>query len=162
MLIASIKENFSEIISLLSDLENDQYTICHQELSNATIGEHIRHIIEMYQLLLNNYENGVVNYNKRERNLSIQTDIEFAVKCMKAILSKIDKPNKQLIIQHGIKSINYSISTNYERELLFNLEHSIHHQALIKVAVLKIPTIKLSKNFGVAKSTIEYKKQCVQ
>ncbi|WP_339837615.1 hypothetical protein [uncultured Flavobacterium sp.] len=66
MLIASIKENFSEIISLLSNLEKEEYTICHQELSNATIGEHTRHIIEMYQSLLKNYQNGNVNYDKEK------------------------------------------------------------------------------------------------
>lgn len=162
MLIASIKENFNEIISLLSNLENDQYTVCHQELSNATIGEHTRHIIEMYQSLLKNYENGNINYDKRERNLSIQTDKEYAIECMNEIQSKIDKPNKELILEQGIKNVNYSISTNYQRELLYNLEHSIHHQALIKVAVLKHPSIQLCENFGVAKSTIEYRNQCVQ
>ena len=47
-------------------------------------------------------------------------------------------------------------------ELIYNLEHSIHHQALIKVAVLKNSAIQLSENFGVAKSTIEYRNQCVQ
>ncbi|CAM3599222.1 DinB family protein [Flavobacterium gelidilacus] len=162
MLIASIKENFNEIISLLSSLESQQYTVCHQELSNATIGEHTRHIIEMYQSLLKNYENGNVNYDKRDRNLSIQTDIEYAINCINEILSEIEKPNKELFLEQGIERIKYSISTNYERELLYNLEHSIHHQALIKVAVLKHPSIQLSENFGVAKSTIEYRNQCVQ
>lgn len=162
MLIASIKENFNEIISLLSNLESHQYTVCHQELSNATIGEHTRHIIEMYQSLLKNYENGNVNYDKRDRNLSIQSNIEYAINCINEILSEIDKPNKELTLEQGLEKVNYSISTNYQRELLYNLEHSIHHQALIKVAVLKNSNIKLCENFGVAKSTIEYRNQCVQ
>lgn len=162
MLITSIKENFKEIISLLTHLDNNQYTDCHLELSNATIGEHTRHIIEMYQSLLINYDFGTINYDKRERNLCIQTDIEFAIKCMNEIQSKIDKPNKELILQQGINTICHSISTNYERELLYNLEHSIHHQALIKVAILKNPSIQLCENFGVAKSTIEYRNQCAQ
>ncbi len=162
MIIASIKENFNETISLLNNLDNKSYTYCHQELSNATIGEHVRHIIEMYQSLLNNYENGIVNYDKRERNLNIQTEIEYAINCITLISSEIDKPNKELILQQGIEIINFSIATNYERELIYNLEHSIHHQALIKVAVLKNSAIQLSENFGVAKSTIEYRNQCVQ
>ena len=162
MLIASIKENFAEIVSLLTNLDNTTYTVCHPELSNATIGEHTRHIIEMYQSLLNNYENGVVNYDKRERNLSIQTDVEFAINCIKNIITTIEKPNRALILEQGVNEIFYSISTNYERELLYNLEHSIHHQALIKVALIKNPVIKICENFGVAKSTIEYRNQCVQ
>lgn len=162
MLITSIKDNFSEIINLLNNLDDKSYAFCHPELSNATIGEHTRHIIEMYQSLLNNYEIGIINYDNRERNLAIQTDIEVAINCMHEILSKIDKPNKNLSLQQEIDKVIYTISTNYERELLYNLEHSIHHQALIKIAVLKNPEIQLCANFGVAKSTIEYRNQCVQ
>ena len=28
----------------------------------------------------------------------------------------------------------FEVTSNFQRELAFNLEHSIHHQALIKVA----------------------------
>jgi hypothetical protein len=41
------------------------------------------------------------------------------------------------------------------------LEHCIHHQALIKVAVLQ-SAIFCEWKFGVARSTIEYRKQCAQ
>lgn len=162
MIIASIKENFNEIINLLEKLDDTNYTFCHPELSNATIGEHTRHIIEMYQSLMNNYENGIINYDKRERNFNIQTDKNYAIKCMNTIIREIEKPNKELVLQEGLDQISYTIASNYERELLYNLEHSIHHQALIKVAVLKYPSIELVDNFGVAKSTIEYRNQCVQ
>lgn len=162
MIIASIKENFNEIINLLEKLDDTNYTFCHPELSNATIGEHTRHIIEMYQSLINNYENGIINYDKRERNFNIQTDKNYAINCMNTIIREIEKPNKELVLQQGLDQISYTIASNYERELLYNLEHSIHHQALIKVAVLKYPSIELVDNFGVAKSTIEYRNQCVQ
>ena len=162
MIIASIKENFNEIINLLEKLDDTNYIFCHPELSNATIGEHTRHIIEMYQSLMNNYENGIINYDKRERNFNIQTDKNYAINCMNTIIREIEKPNKELVLQQGLDQISYTIASNYERELLYNLEHSIHHQALIKVAVLKYPSIELEDNFGVAKSTIEYRNQCVQ
>lgn len=162
MLVESIQENFSEIVSLLKNLDNKLYATCHPELSNATIGEHSRHIIEMYQSLLNNYDLGIINYDKRERNILIQTDLNYAINCIFLIQKSIEKPNKDLILQQGINEVVFSISSNYKRELLYNLEHSIHHQALIKVALLKYNNIKISENFGVAKSTIEFRNQCVQ
>ena len=54
------------------------------------------------------------------------------------------------------------IQSNYERELLYNLEHCIHHQALIKVAIIQSNSVAIDENFGVARSTIEYRKQCAQ
>ena len=161
MLINAIKDNFKQITHLLSQLSNEDYTESHPELSNATIGEHTRHIIELYQCLLKSCDSGIVNYDLRERNLLIQSNTNYAIGIISMLLDEIEKPNKDFILQQG-KNIDISVTTNYERELLFNLDHSIHHQALIKVAVLKNKSIQLDENFGVAKSTIEYRNQCVQ
>ncbi len=161
MLIESIRKNFIEITSLLDQLNNEIYTHSHIEL-NASIGEHTRHIIELYQSLINNYKLGVINYDKRNRNIQIQTSIQEAKNAIDEIILSLDLPNKNLILEQGNLTTFFSIETNYYRELLYNLEHSIHHQALIKVALLKYPKIKVLENFGIAKSTIEYKKQCAQ
>lgn len=162
MLITAIQRNFLETMQLLDQLDTEKYTFCNPELSNATIGEHTRHIIELYQCLVTNYENGIINYDKRNRNLAIQTSIIEAKQAITQILEKIDVPNKDLQLEDGIKKTTFSVQTNYFRELLYNLEHSIHHQALIKVAIIKYKDIVLPDNFGIAKSTLEYKSQCVQ
>lgn len=162
MLVASIKANFIQIIALLNQLNDKEYTFCHEELSNATIGEHTRHIIEMYQSLLKSYTSKVVNYDKRERNISIQTDKVVAIKAIHSILKDIDLENIEMTLEQGVNEITFQVKTNYFRELLYNLEHSIHHQALIKVAVLKNKNIQLCPEFGIAKSTIEYRTQCAQ
>ncbi len=77
-------------------------------------------------------------------------------------LTQIDKQNKELSLYHNCFSVTETLLTNYFRELLYNLEHSIHHQALIKVALFNSTHIKISESFGVAPSTLEYRKQCVQ
>ncbi|NHN24907.1 DinB family protein [Flavobacterium jejuense] len=162
MLITAIQKNFLETIMLLNQLDSKKYTFCNPELSNATIGEHIRHIIELYQSLIEHYDSGIINYDKRKRNIVIQTSINEAILAIESILAKIDLPNKELQLEDGVQKTNFTIQTNYFRELLYNLEHSIHHQALIKVAVLKYQDICLPENFGIAKSTIEFKSKCVQ
>lgn len=162
MLLASIKENFIQIIELLNQLNDEEYVFCHSELSNATIGQHTRHIIEMFQALLNSYKSGKVNYDKRERNILIQTNKLVAINTLNSILLNIELENKELILEQGVEKVTFKVQTNYFRELLYNLEHSIHHQALIKVAVLKNKNIKICNEFGVAKSTLEYQTKCAQ
>lgn len=51
MLISSIKNNLYELIVLLKQLSNEEYSKPCSQLSDASIGEHTRHIIEMFQCL---------------------------------------------------------------------------------------------------------------
>ncbi len=162
MLIPAISKALNELSVLVSQLSNEDYcSPCH-DLSNATIGEHTRHIIEMFQCLENQYETGIVNYDHRKRDYRIQTNTAFAKDCIDAILNQVDKPNKNLQLQQIVEDEELLIDSNYDRELLYNLEHCIHHQALIKVAIIQLKTIEIDENFGVARSTIEYRNQCAQ
>jgi hypothetical protein len=162
MLIPSINNSLDELIGLLNQLSDEEYSKSCFELSGASIGEHTRHIVEMFQCLNRNYDSAVVNYDKRERNSLIETNTDFAVQMILDIKNTISKENKNLELQQKIDGNAVHIQSNYYRELLYNLEHCIHHQALIKVAILKCENIAVDDNFGVARSTIEYRKQCAQ
>jgi hypothetical protein len=162
MLIPSINNSLDELIGLLEQLSEEEYSKSCFELSGASIGEHTRHIVEMFQCLNRNYDLGIVNYDKRERNESIQTKADFAVQMILDIKNSIEKENKKLELQQMIDGTAINIQSNYYRELLYNLEHCIHHQALIKVAILKCENVAVNENFGVARSTIEYRNQCAQ
>lgn len=162
MLLPSIHNSLNELVDLLDQLSDSEYAKPCPQLSNATIGEHTRHIIEMFQCLENFYEIGLVNYDKRERNILIQTSTEFAKSKIVDIQNNLDKPNKKIELQQIIDGEEIRIDSNYHRELLYNLEHCIHHQALIKVAILQCEDIQIDANFGVARSTIEYRSKCAQ
>jgi cobalamin-dependent methionine synthase I len=162
MLLPSINNSLNELIDLLSQLSQKEYSNSCAELSNASIGEHTRHILEMFLCLENQYDSGIVNYDKRERNTRIQTDTTFAIENIVLIQQNLDKKNKNIELLQLIDGAEIRIGSNYFRELLYNLEHCIHHQALIKVAVLQCETVTIDANFGVARSTIEYRNQCAQ
>ncbi|WP_428229038.1 DinB family protein [Flavobacterium sp.] len=162
MLLKSICQSLDKLNGLLNQLSDKDYSKSCQALSNATIGEHTRHILEMFQCLEQNYHSGVLNYDDRERNNRIQTETEFAKQCIVEIKSGLKSENKIIYLEQFIDRLTIRIQSNYYRELLYNLEHCVHHQALIKVAVLQFENILIDENFGVAHSTIEYRKQCVQ
>ena len=162
MLIPSINNSLKELIDLLTQLSDEDYTNKCEALSHATVGEHTRHIIEMFQCLDNFYDSGVINYDKRQRNILIQSSTDFAIQNISSIQKAIDKTNKNLFLQQIIDGEEILIESNYNRELLYNLEHCIHHQALIKVAILQCKSVVIDPNFGVARSTIEYRNRCVQ
>ncbi len=45
---------------------------------------------------------------------------------------------------------------------MYTLEHTIHHMALLRIAVYAVSTIELPEDFGVAGSTIKHKKEWAQ
>lgn len=161
MLIQAIKENFAELTDLVGQLSPEEYCRPCAEISDATIGQHIRHILEMYQCLDKSYLSGEVEYDARQRDLLLQTVPEVALQAISRLQSTLEKKNKPMTLRFSTDGHQMQIPTNYERELLYNLEHSIHHQALIKVAI-RNSEASVSDSFGVAKSTLAYRKQCAQ
>ncbi|CAA9200488.1 DinB family protein [Flavobacterium collinsii] len=162
MLLKSIRHNLDELNNLLGQLSDTDYTKSCPALNNSTIGEHMRHILEMFKCMENGYDSGIINYDNRERNMRIQTETEYAKELIAEIKAELKSENKIMYLEQVIDGLSLRIQSNYYRELLYNLEHCIHHQALIKVAVLPFKNILVDENFGVARSTIEYRKQCVQ
>lgn len=162
MLIQSIHSTLAAFRQVIAQLDNTTYAQPCIALSQATIGEHTRHSIEMFQCLLDHYTSGVVDYDARKRDNRIQTDVTVAQQCLEALATQLVLPNKSLLLKQSFEGITLSIATNFHRELVYNLEHCIHHQALIKVALLEFKALEVDEEFGVARSTLNYRKQCAQ
>lgn len=156
------KNSLNDLVNVLVQLPNDSsYAEPCPALSNATIGEHTRHIIELYQCLVTGYEAGAVNYDDRKRNKLYENDRHEATAVIKEIQERLEQADKPMHIVCDDDQSGY-IQSNYYREVLYNLEHCIHHQALIKVALVSMNGILVSDEFGVAPSTLQYRKQCAQ
>jgi hypothetical protein len=161
-MITIIKNTVQELIDVLAQLNSQEYTMPEISLSNATIGQHTRHIIELFQCLINEYNLGTVNYDKRKRNKEIENNLVIANLALKEIQDNIEKSDREIMVCYELGGEEINIKSNYHRELMYNLEHCIHHQALIKVALLNMPHIHINDTFGVAPSTIKHRNIEVQ
>ncbi len=157
----NIESILLQLIVVLQKLNDVEYTIPSQVLNNSSVGAHTRHIIEHFQSLLNGYDTGKVNYDIRKRDKKIESNRLLAVSLLKLISKEMNKPNKLLALQNGSGN-NLEIGTNFFREALYNVEHTIHHMALIRIGLNEVSNITLPEKFGVAPSTIQYKKLSVQ
>lgn len=143
---------------LLQKISPEIYTRKILSLDGATIGGHTRHIIEFLEILLNSYYSSKINYDERQRNLELEKKPQKALEMISKILSGINLPNKNLLLHQTMGNISLEIPTNFYREMVYNIEHCIHHQALIKVALNEMGANHLiHKNFGIAPSTIQYR-----
>ncbi|SMD45396.1 hypothetical protein SAMN00777080_4046 [Aquiflexum balticum DSM 16537] len=156
-------QNLLQIKELICNMKVEDFSKKLEILSGSSIGQHLRHILELYQCLLDGAFENEVNYDNRKRNLRLETDPEFALTTIEEISEKIfnldgDKYLNMLgaFSAHSEKKI--AIKTSIYRELAYNLEHSIHHQALIKIGLSALGLSNLVDiDFGVAPATIKYK-----
>lgn len=156
---------FLQINNALSLITTEQYSYKNTLLGNATVGQHVRHVVELFQQMISGYTTGEINYENRQRNFLIETDKAFAIEQLNTIAKRINQPNKNLLLIADYTITNdetVAIVTNYYREVIYNVEHCIHHMALIRIAFQSAFGIMLPEDFAVAPSTLKYRKACAQ
>jgi hypothetical protein len=161
----TVSQIFQQLSRSLSQLENEQYVYSCVNLSGNSVGKHVRHIIEMFQCLESGYQSGEVDYEKRKRDQQIETEKNLATALLQDIIWQINKENRDLVLltyYNDDSDLPDKIATNYYREIAYNLEHTIHHMALIRVGLHELGDISLEDSYGVAPSTLKYRKRCAQ
>lgn len=156
-----LKQLLEQLRQLLSDLDDRSYRSSLAVLSDASIGQHSRHVIESFMALDNGYETGYVNYDLRKRDQQLEDDRDFALVMLKRIIDGIDKEDKPLWLMTDLNpgaNASYRVSTNYARELVHNVDHIVHHMALMRIGVRTISDLQLPENFGVALSTMRHRR----
>lgn len=157
------QENLLEIRNVLLQLTDEHYVHKSILLSNSSIAQHTRHIIEFYQSIVANGIIEKINYDKRERNILIETDRKFAISLLEKLETQLSEEYKDytMILEGNFSAFENNpaqIQTSLFRELAYCLEHSIHHQALIKVGLLELDKLSLiDETFGVGAATIRYR-----
>lgn len=161
-IIQACTATLSQTQFYLEKLGSDQYAQKLTIFSGSSIGQHTRHVIEFYQCLLKQLPSGVINYDKRIREKRIETDAGFTAELVGEIVEQLHslQPERDLILETRLTSEEdtYSlVPTSVERELIYNIEHTIHHMAIIRIGLLHFdPNMDMPADFGFAPSTINY------
>jgi len=159
MLVSKVSKNLLEELKyVINQLGNIGYSQPLDLLSNSTIGQHTRHILEFYQCFIEGYGSKEIDYDLRKRNIQIETDTEFAGSIIDFINESVEgTTDSNIVLKFNNGDECQFISSSIERELVYNIEHAIHHMAIIKIALLSnFKDISIPPNFGVAPSTVKY------
>lgn len=150
---------WQHMIDLCESLNQDQYSFKSELLNGASIGEHLRHSYEFYVCLVKRENPTIINYDERKRDARIETDLAYAVEQMQSLKTHLKPIKNDVPLKLSSKEANAQmVSTSLERELVYCLDHAIHHQALIKIGLKELNLYHLvNENFGVAYSTIRFR-----
>jgi uncharacterized damage-inducible protein DinB len=161
----AIRASFEQLTNVLEQLTAEQYKAPSANLSGSSIGQHTRHVIELFQCLQAGYAAGEICYDNRRRDVQIETDKLFAQTLLHEIAATLEQPDKELRllgVYDEVATTQLQVASNYHRELLYNLEHTVHHMALIRVGLKELNAEPAAEHFGIASSTIRHREQCAQ
>jgi hypothetical protein len=151
-----------QLADVTRQLDSTDFTRPVRTLSQATIGQHVRHTLEFFQCLERGLPKGIVNYDERDHNEMLQENRELALDVIDEISAFLRgrDGNVALSLEVGYERTSDKtemVPSNYYRELSYNIEHAVHHMALIKIGLREVaPHVTIPPDFGVAVSTLRH------
>lgn len=163
-LLNPIKKDISGLCSLVDALDDSQYVQPLPSISGATVGQHVRHMLEFYSCILLEAKEDLICYDNRKRDLRLETERAEAGTVAGRLLEMLEEImiDKKVCVQ-----ANYSehdqhdvyLSSTLFRELAYALDHSIHHQAMVNVGLTGMPKIREKIGpLGVAPATLRHQR----
>jgi len=155
------KTLLEDLTDLCERLDDHQYCYNSKLLNGASIGQHLRHSAEFYLCLFNGIPTKTVNYDERKHDLLIETDRTYAIRTLSDLSDQLKHIQPSFALQlfsNETEAKEKPFVTSVDRELLYCLDHAIHHQALIKIGLKELQIADLvGDDFGVAYSTLRYR-----
>ena len=152
-------------VDLLRALEDQAYTIAQPPYHESSIGDHLRHCLEHYTSFLDGLDAGTIDYDARARDVRIATSRLVATQTIRDLIERLQavpRDDKPLLVKMDSDKEAESAApwspSSVKRELQYLLAHTIHHYALIAV-LLRLHGHEPDSDFGVAPSTLQYRKR---
>src|SRR5215467_3547967 len=155
-LVQAANEVLLQGLTLLFRIGDNTYSSTAGEPFQASIGGHYRHVLEHFQSLVHGLRASEVNYDARERNLRLQSEVSYASVATCDILRTLKHCDNRVLHRECrvINSVGYSASkpaamdSNIGRELAYCVGHAIHHYAIIRLIGHEFG-LELPAEFGV-------------
>ena len=145
----------SDILEVTQNLPHDKATNFY---IGTNAGKHVRHVLDHVLTFIPSIETGVLDYNLRNRDSDIETNWQAANAQLLEILQTLetlDMNNKALEVISEIdicSTENDTFTSNVPREVLYLINHTMHHAAYIKL-LAKNCGVDLPDNIGIAPAT---------
>jgi hypothetical protein len=161
--ISGCIDELTKGVTLLNLINDSDYIHLALPYVESSIGEHFRHILDLFQALIKKEPTEPINYNVRRRGHPIEKNKDIAITELNDTIDWLTHfPIEQLTSQVSLitevcpyKKQDHIMLSSIEREITFASLHASHHYALIKVITLSIG-INTQSTFGFAPTTTTY------
>jgi uncharacterized damage-inducible protein DinB len=129
----------------------------------APIGAHLRHAVEHFTCLLRGLDEGLADYDARERDEQMERDPERFRAALAEVRRLLASIRPETLKKHitvcqtaAIDAAPSRMHSTVERELVFVSSHTIHHLAVV-VSLCREQGIDLSDDLAIAFSTAAHR-----
>ena len=155
-------EVLHELVQFIQQLDDDSYSCSPLPLFNSPIGSHVRHILDIYQALMQS-EHNFIDFDLRRRGAEVETKRLVALKELVEIenwLMALDQSQFETvkIVKTEVclsQQNSEKFTSTFGRELCFASSHATHHLALL-VAIAKSLNISINGQLGIAPATATF------
>ncbi len=148
---------------LLLELNRESFAALAPEPYNASIGQHYRHVLDHFLCLESGVATGEIDYDNRERNRRLETDLDYARATTERLIQVFDRYDMELLsrpyivrysVGYGTPPVN--LPSVVARELAFCIGHAVHHYAIVRLLCDSVG-VEVIPEFGVAPSTLKHR-----
>lgn len=152
-----------EAMNLLNRLSAPQYNQIAEPFLQSSIGQHMRHILDVFHATMSWPHCEIIDYDIRRRTHMVEKDKSMAIDEWQGITQwlkgiECDQLNKRLEVKNEVnatRQISVLSHSTFARELSFISTHAVHHFALIRVSLF-YQGISSGDTFGMAPTTATY------
>jgi hypothetical protein len=147
---------------LLEEITCAEYSASPKGWEPHRASGHLRHILEFYECFLDGAASGMIDYDARRRDLSIEKSRAQARMRIELLISRLQTLRGRANIEIRVRmedaprdSGEFVMKSSIERELQVLSSHTIHHFALMALT-LRGHGVVLDARFGMAPSTLRH------
>ena len=156
-------ESIDQMITFITDLNDAEYQYSAAPWFDSSIGQHLRHIVDLFLALKDRTDTENINYDIRRRGAAIETvrkvglaELSDIRKWMTSITA-IDI-NQEISVSTEVALSSQQTETfvsSFGRELCFASSHLTHHLAIMAV-IAKMAGKKVDPTLGLAPATATF------
>jgi DinB superfamily len=165
-LVQATEDVLRQGLALLSNLDDAQFPAVAPAPYKASIGQHYRHVLDHFLCLDAGIVADEINYDARERNPRLETDLEYARATTERLIRVFRNYDFELMTQRCTVcySVGYGnaspvrMTSVVAREMAFCIGHAVHHYAIVRLLCDSVG-VGVADEFGVAPSTLKYRSE---
>jgi uncharacterized damage-inducible protein DinB len=152
-------------LALVERIDDRLYAEGLPEAPRGAVGAHVRHCLDFYRSFLAGLAAGRIDYNLRARDARVERDRAHASAALQGVICELEGLPDELSdadvlvapedSEEGVGGESAWCRSTAGRELRFLLSHTVHHFALVALA-LRLRGFEPGAEFGVNSSTLRH------